>query len=272
VSNKRSAILIAVSLVLALLAFSLYNAPRTLAQSTATATNTPTNTRTPTPTSTPIATPLPLSQSVAGFTYGTRCGQYGLTLSTAGDCFQALNGSGISLYSAAGRRTFHVDGETGNVDIYGTMANATGTLAADSLAVGGGYGAAGCTITSAGALSCNDAIVTDSGITSGDATGSAGSLALTNGTSNSITATGSTGALAATSLSLGGATFSGAIKYGTAASYTQGASITHGFATTPTMCMIWPNQNITSTLTMVASTFSSNMQTTGSPIYWLCGK
>lgn len=73
-------------------------------------------------------------------------------------------------------------------------------------------------------------------------------------------------------LSVGGATFTGPIKYGTAASYTQSASITHGFSVTPTVCFINPVQNITTTYTITATGFSSDMDTTANPIYWMCGK
>ncbi len=73
-------------------------------------------------------------------------------------------------------------------------------------------------------------------------------------------------------MSMNGATFSGPIKYGTQANYTQGASITHGFGTTPTVCIISPMQNISATFTLAETTFSTNMQSTSNPIYWMCGK
>ena len=74
------------------------------------------------------------------------------------------------------------------------------------------------------------------------------------------------------SLSLAGATFSGPIKYGTLAVYTSGLSISHGFVTTPTMCILEPIRDVTSTLTITATGFSSNMASVATPIYWMCGK
>lgn len=108
---------------------------------------------------------------------------------------------------------------------------------------------------------------------------SGGALVLDSGStatfdSGSITtyASGSTLNVPAASLAVGSATFTGAIKYGTAATYTSGTSITHGFTTTPTICIISPMQNITATYTITATGFSTNMQTTGNPVYWMCGK
>ncbi len=74
------------------------------------------------------------------------------------------------------------------------------------------------------------------------------------------------------SLAINGVTFSGPIKFGTAANYTSGAAITHGFATTPTVCLMEPARDVTSTLTIGATTFSSNRATQATPIYWVCGK
>ncbi len=73
-------------------------------------------------------------------------------------------------------------------------------------------------------------------------------------------------------LAIGGVGFSGPIKYGTAATYTSGAAITHGFTVTPTMCMLQPTRDVTSTLTIGETTFSSDMASVATPIYWMCGK
>jgi hypothetical protein len=75
-----------------------------------------------------------------------------------------------------------------------------------------------------------------------------------------------------TTLNVGGQAQSGAVRYGTAATYTSGSSIAHGFTVTPTVCMISPMQAITSTYTITTTGFSTNMPTTASPIYWMCGK
>ncbi len=73
-------------------------------------------------------------------------------------------------------------------------------------------------------------------------------------------------------LAIGAVTFTGPIKYGTAATYTSGAAITHGFAAAPTMCIIFPSRDVTETLTIGTTTFSSNRATMTDPIYWMCGK
>lgn len=62
------------------------------------------------------------------------------------------------------------------------------------------------------------------------------------------------------------------IRGGTQASYTSGSTITHTFSSAPTWCLVFPNQSITATLTIGAATFSTDMATTASPIYWECGK
>lgn len=62
------------------------------------------------------------------------------------------------------------------------------------------------------------------------------------------------------------------VRSGTQANYTSGSSITHGFTTTPTLCIINPVQNITATYTITTTGFSSDMQTTSAAIYWMCSK
>lgn len=102
-------------------------------------------------------------------------------------------------------------------------------------------------------------------------------LTPTNATVTSLTSTDSTLTrlsttyLTATNFTLGGYGQTGAVKYGTAATYDNGAAITHGFGTTPTICMLWPAE-ITATVTMTTTSFSSNTATHANPIYWLCGK
>lgn len=77
--------------------------------------------------------------------------------------------------------------------------------------------------------------------------------------------TASTGAV-----SISGASFTGPIKYGTSATYTSGTNISHGFTTTPTMCIFSPLP-VTATLTITSTGFSANW-TNANPVYWMCGK
>lgn len=72
-------------------------------------------------------------------------------------------------------------------------------------------------------------------------------------------------------ISMSGATFSGPVRYGKAPNYTSGSSIAHGFATTPTVCILWPAE-VTATLTITNAGFSSDTATHANPIYWMCGK
>lgn len=119
-------------------------------------------------------------------------------------------------------------------------------------------------ITATGTASVAGAAALNGGIT---ADTSAFSVADTTG--NTVIS----GTLNVTStLSLAGVSFTGPIKYGTASSYTSGAAITHSFATTPTACLLFPVRDVTSTLTLGATTFSSDMATAAEPIYWFCGK
>jgi hypothetical protein len=67
---------------------------------------------------------------------------------------------------------------------------------------------------------------------------------------------------------------SGAIHYGAQDGYTSGAQIKHGFATTPTMCVLLPVRDVTSTLTITSTGLSSNEATiaAGTSVRWLCGQ
>jgi hypothetical protein len=93
-------------------------------------------------------------------------------------------------------------------------------------------------------------------------------LTATTGTITNATVTTAT----ITSLSLNGATFSGPIRFGSAAVYTTSTSIAHSFTTTPTWCLLWPTRDITSTYTITATGFSSNRSTQSETVYWACGK
>lgn len=96
-------------------------------------------------------------------------------------------------------------------------------------------------------------------------------LDVQSGTTGVVNATGvSATTITGTTFVLNGQTQSGAVRSGTASSYTSGTSITHGFTVTPTVCLISPMQNITATYTITSTGFSTNMQTTTNPIYWVC--
>jgi hypothetical protein len=167
-----------------------------LAQSTATATATSTATNTPTPTATPIATALPMAQSITGYAQGVRVGQYGIVFSTSGSAFQAFDGNSIDLYNALGRHTVSIDGATGNIKAYGTLA-----------------------------------------------IGTAGDV------------------------------MSGTVKFGAATNYTSGATITHGFASAPTSCVVTPNAVISATIgTLGTTTFTVTTSANAATIFWFCGK
>jgi len=82
----------------------------------------------------------------------------------------------------------------------------------------------------------------------------------------------SSGASIVGTFGLSGVTFSGVAKWGSSATYTSGSSISHGFTTTPTVCLMEPARDVTSTLTITATGFSSNRATQATPIYWICGQ
>lgn len=182
-----------------------------------------------------------------------------------------------------------------------TATNITGTLATaaqpnvtsvgdlTSLSVGGGFGATGCSLSAAGALQCDGAatiggalVVTGTStfgnVMTVNANGDFDSLSVAGNTD--LTTINNTGANPVTvndnlvvtgTLSVNGETFTGPVKYGTAASYTSGARVAHGFSVTPTMCMIWPAP-ITATVTITSTGFTSDIATTANPVMWLCGQ
>lgn len=91
-----------------------------MAQATATPTATFTPSSTATLTPSPIATGLP-NPVGGGFVQYLRCGAYNFGEITPGACLQIYNGSDIEGFSAAGRRTYLMDAETGDVTIYGRL-------------------------------------------------------------------------------------------------------------------------------------------------------
>ncbi len=72
-------------------------------------------------------------------------------------------------------------------------------------------------------------------------------------------------------MSLAGVSFTGPMKYGTAVTYATGASIAHGFATTPTVCLLWPTE-VTATVTITTTGFSCDTADHATPVMWLCGQ
>lgn len=182
-----------------------------------------------------------------------------------------------------------------------TATNITGTLATaaqpnitsvgdlTSLSVGGGFGATGCSLSAAGVLQCDGAATIGGAlVVTGTSTFGNVMTVNANGDFDTLSVAGAidgtsiknTGANPVTvndnlvvtgTLSVNGETFTGPTKYGTAASYTNGAAIVHGFSVTPTMCMIWPAP-ITATVTITATGFSSDIATTANPVMWLCGQ
>jgi len=73
-------------------------------------------------------------------------------------------------------------------------------------------------------------------------------------------------------LAIAAVTFTGPMKYGVSATYVSSAAITHGFAVTPTACFMFPSRDVTETLTIGTTTFSSDRASQATPVYWMCGK
>jgi hypothetical protein len=162
---------------------------------------------------------------------------------------------------------------TGNVtgNIASTGANTFGSVSATYLTG---------TTSIAGNLAGN---VTSTGVNtfgSASATYLTGTTSIAGNLAGNVTSTGSNtfGTASSTyltstnAISMQGETFTGPIKYGTAANYTSSAAITHGFATTPTMCIIFPSRDVTETLTLATTTFASDRASQATPVYWMCGK
>jgi len=83
-------------------------------------------------------------------------------------------------------------------------------------------------------------------------------------TARNITTTGT--------LAADGVTFTGPIKYGYVASQVDGADITHGFSTTPTVCIVSATSGYTASVGVITTTlFTANVGAT-TPVYWMCGK
>lgn len=104
---------VALAIILSVVFFSA-TVPAALAMQ---ATATPTNTFTPVPTNTP--TPTFIATGIAnpaanGFLQYLICGEQSYGRITPGACLQIYNGSDIEVFSQAGRRTWYLDGETGN--------------------------------------------------------------------------------------------------------------------------------------------------------------
>jgi len=113
-------------------------------------------------------------------------------------------------------------------------------------------------ITTTGAITTSTTLGSVGAATVGSLT-TAGDVAARN-----ITATGT---IAADSV-----TFTGPIKYGYVASQVDGADITHGFSTTPTVCIVSATSGYTASVGVITTTlFTANVGAT-TPVYWMCGK
>ena len=111
-----------------------------------------------------------------------------------------------------------------------------------------------------------NAVVSGSLAVTGTVTGTLGTASQPN-----VTNLGTQTYLTATNLILSGVAFSGPVKYGVSAVYTSGTRIAHGFSTTPTVCLLSP-VDLTATVTITSTGFSSNASTRATPLYWICGK
>ena len=128
-----------------------------------------------------------------------------------------------------------------------TTANVT-TENPTTLNVGGGTGSTGCTLSSAGNITCDG-----NGVISG-----------------TLNVTGT--------LSNGGNPFSGAIRMGSTSAYTSGVSITHGGTITPTKgCAVSFDTVAGSTAititsrTITTTGFSLVTSESNVPMWWVCG-
>jgi hypothetical protein len=124
INRKTLAIIVAFVLIAsALLVFVMSAPPSVQAQSTVTPSPTPTAANTATLTPTAIATGV-ANPAGNGIQY-LICGRYGFGNITPGACLQIYNGSDSEGYATTGRRTYLMDAETGNVTIYGSLAQGT---------------------------------------------------------------------------------------------------------------------------------------------------
>jgi len=96
----------------------------------------------------------------------------------------------------------------GNVDASAGV-DVTGATTSDTLAVGGGYGATGCSISAAGAIECDGAITSDGTVTGGTLTD--GTATITAGAAAGLTTIGSSGPATLDSAG-GGSSFGGGLN------------------------------------------------------------
>jgi hypothetical protein len=182
---------------------------------------------------------------------------------------------GAIYFAEGGKSQVFQDGSSATYQSGSTLTTASGS----TLAMAGWMNATG-VITATGGIVGN---VTSTGVNtfgSVSATYITGTTSISGNLAGNVTSTGSNtfGTASSTyltstnAISMQGATFTGPVKYGTAASYESAAAITHGFATTPTMCIIFPSRDVTETLTLAATTFSSDRASQATPVYWVCGK
>jgi hypothetical protein len=143
-----------------------------------------------------------------------------------------------------------------------TLLNVTGGITSTKLSAGNGS-------VSGGAAVFGTSVSSGGPITGTSLSMGSGAI---NGGAISGTSLNSSGGVTATSYAIGTNAFTGVMKYGVAATYTNQGAITHGFTVTPTVCFMFPQTAVTETITIIASTFSSNRETQVTPVYWMCGK
>jgi hypothetical protein len=183
-----------------------------------------------------------------------------------------------------------------------TVADTSGNVATTgTLAVGGGYGSTGCSISAAGALSCDGAALLGSTLNVASTTLITGAVTIgnlltvnANGDFDSISVAGNadlttinnTGVNPITinddlvvtgTLTLESSAFSGPLRFGSATAVVTGTTIAHGLTTTPTMAILTAGETITTPLFVLALnatniTVGVNDALTVALIYWIAGK
>jgi hypothetical protein len=151
--------------------------------------------------------------------------------------------------------------------------NATGPTSLVSTTITGPL-----TVTGAAILDGGLAMDTDK-FTVADTSGNtliAGTLAANGGISvdsTAFTVADTTGNVNTTgSLAIGSVTFTGPVKYGYVAAQANGVAIVHGFATTPTVCIVGATGMYTATTGPITTTAFLAYVSATSPVYWMCGK
>ena len=182
-----------------------------------------------------------------------------------GDCVTIWNGGNISVYNnQGGARKFYVEGDSGNVTVAGRLTTSGNLTTSGSVAAIGNLTTSG-NVSAGGNIGASGHITTSGNITASGNITTSGNL-----TTGGIIAAG--GAMTTTQLYINGSPQSGAVRFGASSVYTTGASITHGFTVTPTVCILSPGVEITATYSISSTSFSVDTATRATPIYWMCGK